>query len=455
LSKNQIPDDWKKANITPIFKKGDKSKVENYRPVSLTSFHGKVLEKIIKKHIEDFLCRNSIINNSQHGFMKARSCLTNLLICQNSIINLIDNGSSVDVIYLDFQKAFDKVPHVRLMKKVRDVGIGGNLADWIENWLSDRTQRVVINGSYSDFVEVTSGVPQGSILGPLLFTIYINDLEYEVKNSLLKFADDSKLWGRVDNIQDRNILQNDLNILGEWAQKNQMPFNVEKCKVMHIGKKNAKVDYFLGGSKISSTSEEKDLGVYFSETFKSKLNCDKASKSANKIIGMIRRNISNKSSDEMLILYKTLVRPVLDYCIPVWRPNIRKDIMKLEKIQKRFTKMIDGCKKLSYEQRLNRLKLTTLEDRHYRADMIQVFKILNDNFNTFPNNFLELSDRAGRKNSLKLFKRRSNLDIGKYSFTSRVVDLWNELPDTVALSTDVNAFKSNFDKLMRESRGRL
>jgi len=387
--------------------------------------------------------------------MKGRSCLTNLLICQNSIVNMIDEGSSVDIVYLDFQKAFDKVPHNRLMDKVRNAGIGGALFDWVQNWLTGRTQRVVINGCHSEYLSVTSGVPQGSILGPLLFTIYINDLDNNIKNNLLKFADDSKLWGRVDSVHDRNILQNDLDTLGEWATHNQMPFNIGKCKIMHIGKRNAKFEYFLMGCKIASTTEEKDLGVYFSESFKPNLNCDRASKAANKIIGMIARNISNRDSEGMLILYKTLVRPIVDYCIPVWRPNAKKDVKKLEKIQKRFTKMIDGCKKLSYEQRLNKLKLTSLEDRHYRADMIQVFKILNENCNIFTEHFLELSDRAGRRNSLKLFKRRNKLDIAKYSFTSRVVDRWNELPDVVVLSEDVNAFKSNFDKLMRSSRGYL
>jgi len=158
------------------------------------------------------------------------------------------------------------------MDKVRNAGIGGILADWIENWLLGRTQRVVINGCYSDYLSVTSGVPQGSTLGPLLFTIYINDLDNGIINNLLKFADDSKLCGRVDNVQDRNILQNDLDNLGEWATQNQMPFNTGKCKIMHVSKINAKFDYFLNGCKIASTSDEKDLGVYFSESFKPNLN---------------------------------------------------------------------------------------------------------------------------------------------------------------------------------------
>ena len=161
------------------------------------------------------------------------------------------------------------------------------------------------------------------------------------------------------------------------------------------------------GQKLNDSCEEKDLGVFFSNNFKPNLNCDKASKSANRIIGMIKRNITSRSAEGMMTLYKTLVRPVLDYCIPVWRPYTKKDIAKLEKVQKRFTKMIEGFKKRTYEDRMKRLGLT-IEHRHYRADMIQVYKILNDNKNIYPANFLELRNRAGWKNSLKLFKRRNS-----------------------------------------------
>jgi len=209
------------------------------------------------------------------------------------------------------------------------------------------------------------------------------------------------------------------------------------------------------GQNIPIAKEEKDFGVYFSANFKPNCNCIKVSKSANKIFGMIKRNISVRSAESMLILYKTLVRPILDYCSPVWRPYLKKDIVLLEKIQKRFTKVVEGCQGKSYDQRLTKLGITSLEDRYNRADMIQVFKILNDSNDIYPEKFLELCDRIGRGNSLKLFKRRSNLDISKYCFTSRVVDAWNALPDAVVLSADVNAFKNNFDHFMRDSRGLL
>jgi len=454
IATKEIPSEWKMANVTPIFKKGNKSAAENYRPVSLTVFFCKVLEKIVKKYMENFLESIKYIYTSQHGFTKGRSCMTNLLICHNSIVSMLNDGSSIDIIYLDFQKAFDKVPHGRLMWKVRKAGIGGKLAEWIENWLTGRKQRVVINGLKSEWAEVKSGVPQGSILGPLLFSIYINDLEENVSNNMLKFADDSKLWGRVNSPEEVTSMQEDLIKLGEWSDKNSMPFNVSKCKVMHVGRKNSREKYKLKGQQILETKEEKDLGVVFNESFKPSINCNKVSKSANKVIGLIKRTISNKTAEGMLILYKTLVRPIVDYCISVWRPFTKKDKEKLEKVQRRYTKMIIGCRGKTYEQRLDKLRLTTLDQRHYRADMVQVFKILKDQKNIYPTDFLTLSKRSGRINCMKLYKKRSCLDVSKHCFTSRVVDQWNILPDRVILATDVNDFKSRLDHHMRGVRGR-
>ena len=338
---------------------------------------------------------------------------------------------------------------------LRNAGIVDKIVDWIENWLDKRLQRVGVNGVFSSWSEVSSGVPQGSILGPLLFTIYINDLEDNVVNRLLKFADDSKIWGRVDTLEDRCSLQNDLNVLSDWATINQMPFNVNKCKVMHVGRKNEKVDYSLMSTKIPKTEEEKDLGVHFSENFKPNLNCDKASKAANKIVGLIKRNISNRGAEGMLILYKSLVRPLLDYCIQVWKPYFEKDLKIMERVQKRFTKVIDGCKDKNYIDRLTKLGMTTLEERYIRADMVQVYKILTDRDGVYPEKFLELNERIGRINSLKLFKRRCKLDLRKYSFTFRVVDQWNGLPEAVVQAADVNAFKRNYDHFMRDFRGQL
>jgi hypothetical protein len=454
LEVNKIPDAWKKANITPIFKKGSRSSAVNYRPVSLTVFFCKVMEKILKQNIDRYLDYKGVEMSTQHGFRKGRSCLTNLLISQHSIMRIIDEKQSVDILYLDFQKAFDKVPHERLMKKVRKYGIGGKIGKWIKNWLQNRLQRVVINGVYSEWREVKSGVPQGSILGPLLFTLYIEDIDKGLKNCLLKFADDTKMWGKVDNDEDILMMQDDLNKLCEWSKENEMPFNVSKCGVMHVGKRNKREIYRINGQILGEVTEEKDLGVVFTEGCKPSVNCDKVSKNANKIMGLIRRKVTNKTKEGMLILYKTLVRPILDYCIPVWRPYMRKDINKLEKVQKRYTKMIKECKGKNYEERINMLGLTSLENRHYRADMIQVFKVLNDNKGIYPSDFLTLAERPGRRNSKKLVKKRSLLEISRQSFTNRVIDPWNDLPDDVVSVKELNEFKNGLDKYMRDVRGR-
>ena len=186
-----------------------------------------------------------MLKNTQHGFRSHRSCTTNLLEYLESITSAIDEGENVDSIYLDFSKAFDKVPHKRLMLKLKSFGIDGKLLKWISEWLQGRMQRVVTSGCKSDWAKVLSGVPQGSVLGPLLFIMYINDLDDVVGCEVSKFADDTKIFQRICTDDARNTLQQDLNRLGEWSEKWQMKFNEDKCNVMHFGSSNPKKKYTL------------------------------------------------------------------------------------------------------------------------------------------------------------------------------------------------------------------
>uniref|UniRef100_A0A4W3IXB0 Reverse transcriptase domain-containing protein n=1 Tax=Callorhinchus milii TaxID=7868 RepID=A0A4W3IXB0_CALMI len=244
LDTGVVPEDWSSQCDSPV-QKGTEGKPGNYRPVSLTSVVGKLLETIIRDRINLHLEEYGLIRDSQHGFVKGRSCLTSLLEFFDEVTERLGKGSGVDVVYKDFQKAFDKVPHERLVRKIEAHGIKGTVAARIQSWLGDRKQRVVVNGCFSDWREVYSGVPQGLVLGPLLFLIYINDLDLGIPSTISKFADDTKLGRVVNSEKDSSQLQEHIDRMVKWADTWQMNFNVEKCEVMHFVRKNEGRQYRL------------------------------------------------------------------------------------------------------------------------------------------------------------------------------------------------------------------
>ena len=452
LKEGVVPFEWKEANIIPLFKKGSRNKSENYRPVSLTSVICKLLERLIKGHMVDFLVKHKLLNSSQHGFLKARSCLTNKLCFLEEITKWIDVGSPVDIIYLDFQKAFDKVPHQRLLLKLKAHGIGDSTTDWIEQWLTGRRQRVVVDGEVSNWKSVLSGVPQGSVLGPILFLIYINDLDDSITSNVLKFADDTKLFRKVITDGDKQHLQNDLDRLVKWSEKWQMLFNFGKCKCLHTGHGNLDVNYKMDDTVLGTTVKEKDLGVTINADMKVSEQCGIAASKGNQILGLIRRNITYKGQKLIIPLYKAIVRPHLEYCIQAWRPYRKKDINTLERIQRRATKMIPELRDLSYEERLKECGLTTLETRRLRGDQIEVFKILNGYENIDRNMFFSLKkDSRTRGHEVKLVKDQCRLDIRKHSFSQRTINEWNKLSADCVTASSVNMFKNKVDTYLRRA----
>jgi len=365
--------------------------------------------------------------------------------------NTLDEAECADALYLDCRKAFDTVPHGHLLTKVRGAGTEGHIAKWISSFLRGREQRVSIQGHYSGWRAVWSGVPQGSVLGPTLFLIYVNDLLDNLKSTGKLFADDAKIYRRIRSPSDRTILQEDIGKLQLWSQKWLLSFNEEKCKVIHFGAKNPAYKYTMGGTTLATTVKEKDLGIIITPDLKPSEQVIRAASAANSMLARVKRTFTCMDQEMFLPIYKTLVRPHMEYAIQAWCPYLQKDINKLEKVQRRATKLVPALADLAYEERLAKLKLTTLKERRGRGDMIEIFKIIkgHDSVNA-GEEFLKLETgplgNRTRGHSLKLQKPRHRTHKRNMFFSSRVVKQWNNLPDDVVNCNCINTFKNRYDK---------
>lgn len=441
-----VPNDWKTAKVSPIFKKGVKTNPGNYRPVSLTSILCKVQESIIRDHIIQHLVENNLLSDSQHGFINGRSCLTNLLEVLDKWTKILENEGSVDTVYLDFAKAFDTVPHERLLVKLSAYGIKGDVLKWIKSFLGNRKQQVVVNGEESEWRSVLSGVPQGSVLGPVLFVIFVNDIPEVVKSMVYLFADDTKLFARAPD--DCSAIQDDLNNLQTWADTWQLRFNANKCKVMHIGK-HKEGEYTMtssGGTVVLDTVEvEKDLGVNIDNNLNFDHHIDSQVKKANKLLGMIRRTYTTLDTYSLPLLYNAIIRPHLEYCIPVWSPRWKKDQESIERVQRRATKLIPELKTLEYVDRLKALKLPSLYYRRARGDMIECYKYLHGIYNVSSDLLQRDVESRTRGHSMKLKKGKAK-GAARYNFFSfRCVNAWNSLSENVVSAETLNQFKNKLD----------
>ena len=364
--------------ITPVHKKGSKSKPENYRPISLTSHITKIFERIVRDRLVHFLEQNNLLNSFQHGFRHGHSCLSELLVHFNDILTDLNQGNDVDVIYLDFAKAFDKVDHKVLLKKIQHLGISGKLYEWIKSFLSNRSQKVVVDGLHSFITLVISGVPQGTVLGPILFLIYLNDMCLSTKygSTIRSFADDSRLFHSISTYQDALNLQYDLNNLIAWASENNMTLHQDKFEVLQYSSSlyhpkslleelpfNEYARYYTSSDEclLEATDQVKDLGIHMSSqlNFSSHINIivDKACSKAAWALSIFQ----SRNKEIMMNLFKSIVQPLLEYCCPLWHPNNITDIQSSENVQRNFTSKISGLANLCYWDRLKQLNLMSLQ----------------------------------------------------------------------------------------------
>lgn len=385
VSNGVFPDVFKQGYIIPIHKSGSKEDAKNYRPIVIQPALAKVFEKLVLTRLDYYF--HNIISPNQHGFFSQRSTTTNLVCFQSHVIAAFAKRSQLDAIYLDFSKAFDRVSHLHLLSKLEAYGVTGYLLQWFKSYLEDRRLKVRFSGKLSSDVVATSGVPQGSHLGPLLFNIFINDIVTTSENSsCLLFADDIKLFRIISSADDCFELQRSLQNLQTWCDRNSMDLNIKKCFCISFYRIKSPVlfQYQLGDDILNRLNTARDLGVLLTQNLNPDEHIHQICSKAYRNLGLIRRSTIGMHSPEALkILYCTLVRPILEYCSVVWSPHQTTLQDMIQKVQNRFLRVVGTRLGFNYtevpvEQLAVDLGLQSLATRRKRQDIIFLFKLINN-----------------------------------------------------------------------------
>ena len=434
LARGDVPDEWRQANVSQVFKKAEKYDAANYRPVSLTCICCKTLEHILVSNINKHLALDSILADCQHGFRSQRSCETQLVKFVHDIISNLDwavnrGHKQTDLIIMNFAKAFDKVPHRRLLHKLEYYGIRGSTHKWINSWLSGRTQQVVLDGQASNPVPVLSGVPQGSVLGPVLFLIFINDLPDNIRSSVCLFADDCVLYRNIHSLQDCLTLQEDLTSLGQWEADWQMKFNVAKCHSMRVTRhqhhKQILFNYSLHNQTFENVQSAKYLGITITDNVDWGQHISEISSKATKTLGFLRRNLAFAPRSTKEVAYKTLVRYKLEYAAPISSPLLKLQIDQLE--------MLDELEGPSLEALRDQSSLLLFHKIHCGAVSIE-----NDKYMT-PAHSLKTTRSS---HSAQYRRHQTYSDALKNSFFPRTISHWNSLSPSVANTQSTEEFRA-------------
>ena len=453
LDQGSLPSDWKKANIVPVFKKGDKGRVENYRPISLTSITSKILEHIIHSSIMDHLEKHSLLNKFQHGFRQKRSCTTQLITTVRDFTDCLNRKQQIDAVLLDFSKAFDKVDHEKLLTKLSSLGISDSLHLWIRSFLSGREQTVLVDGSSSSPAPVLSGVPQGTVLGPLLFLAYINDISKHLTpgTTIRLFADDSLLYRIVRTPEDSAILQRDLDTLQAWETDNKMEFHPDKCQVLRITNKHQpiQVPYTIHNVILSVVPSAKYLGVHIDSKISWNTQCSALCNKANSTLAFLQRNLYGCPPEVKEKCFNSLVRPVLEYGCSVWDPHKAGQIADLEKIQKRAARFVTGNHSRipgNSRKNLDSLGCPPLSESRAKTKLNTLFQARLGLIDIPCDDFIS-PGRATRNNQSNFQIPQSSVDSHLHSFFPSSIRLWNNLPQHIKACDSVASFKHHINSI--------
>ena len=475
-----IPNDWKTANVVPVYKKGSKNCVQNYRPISLTSLIMKVYEKVIAAELLKRV--NNKINPRQHGFLPLKSCESQLLPFVDQLARCLNESSRIDIVYFDFAKAFDSVNHDIILEKLKNrFEIDGFLLKFFVEYLSGRKQRVVIGNTFSDDLNVASGVPQGSILGPLLFVLFINDIGDRVSSSsnILLYADDTKLYREIHCVADSEILQADITALNDWALENKMKFHPDKCNVLTVTLKKNDMDRFrykLGQTPLQFLQSEKDLGVNITSNLCWTKHCNNLCSKAKRNLGLLRRTCSFvKNKTQRRSLYLAMIRSQFEHCSSVWAACSHTMFETMESIQKRCIKWIlheelESYTPYTYFMKCKQLDILPLKSRLILKDLKLFHSMI---IGTFPSplpNYLHLHQRNNRLRSSHLddlsivsdIKPRVTVNYNKSatdtvssslaqfsnSYYFRTMNAWNSLPLETRKITSPSLFEQSVVKYL-------
>ena len=451
ITDNNIPNNWKKARIIPKYKSGDKSRITNYRPISITSAVCKILERLIMHCITNHLFDNDMFSPFQHGYKGGRSRHTNLIECLDAWTTAVEAGLSVDVLYLDLSKAFDTVPHQRLLLQLLHYGVNRQLVFWMANFLIGRTSYVRFNQQESDTKENISGVPQGSVLANLLFTIFMNKVPSKVKCSIQMYCDDIKLYSVLHTSADGTVsssLQEDLTSLDVHTKENLMNFNAAKCKVLHVGVNNPRLSYEMevegAASKLEEVNVQRDLGIHVDEDLTFAAHIDIVIEKAMTRLKCMEHNFAILHEQPFLACYYT-IRNMLESASSVWSPIDPNLVDKLEAVQRHATSLVNDLKELSYSQRLQKLKLPTLQHRRHRGDLIQMYRLVHG-FSKMHTPIPTISPHVPPQHSKSIRIETPTTSHRKSFMYNRVAHAWNSLCEETISAETIESFTELLDK---------